>query len=99
MGIVITAIVVILVLAGIAVAAKRHNEKKTEARRNEARDTRAYARVAQLEADRRAAEAEERAAGSKREGLAAEQQRLAAAAQRSSAQDLQARADEIDPDV
>ena len=43
--------------------------------------------------------AEERTARAKRENLAAEQQLLVAAQHRSTAQDLQSRADEIDPDI
>jgi hypothetical protein len=43
-------------------------------------------------------EAEERAARARREQLASEQQELAAARSRAQAQDLNARADEIEPD-
>jgi hypothetical protein len=88
-----------VVVAGIAIAAKRRRQAGNDARRREASDTRDLAKVSQLEADRQGAEAEESAARSKREGFAAEQLQLAAAAQRSSARDLQSHADEIDPDV
>jgi FtsZ-interacting cell division protein ZipA len=96
---IIVIVLAIVLVAGFAVAMKRRKEQKLEARRQEARDTRAYADVAQLEADRQSAEAVERAARAEHERLAAQQQEMAASAQRSTVQDLHARADDIDPDL
>jgi len=102
MSTVIWIVIVVLgiaLIAGIALAAKRRNQAKVEAHRGEAAEARDLAKVSQLEADRHAAEAEERAARAKREQLTAEQHQLSAATHRSEAQDLQSRADEIDPDL
>ena len=65
MSTVIWIVIVVLgvaLIAGIALAAKRRNQAKVEARRGEAAEARDLAKVSQLEADRHAAEAEERAA-------------------------------------
>ena len=96
---IILVIAIIVVVAAIVVLARRRKVEQLDARRREATETRDLAKISQIEADTRAAEAEERAARAKRESLAAEQQELAAAAHRSTAQDLQSRADAIDPDV
>jgi hypothetical protein len=90
----------VALIVGIGIAEKRrHDAKTTERHRSEASDARDLANANQLEADRQAAGAEERMARAKREQLSAEQQQLTAARHRSTAQDLQHRADEIDPDL
>ena len=69
-----------------------------EENRRQAQEHRDLAQVSELEAQRSAAEAEERAARARREEAAAQQQELAAASSRAQAQDLNERADAIDPD-
>lgn len=96
---IIIAVVAIVLIAVIAFAMKRRKQTTLEGRRREATETRDLAKLSQLEADRHAAEADERAARAKREQLSAQQEQLAAATHRSDAQDLQNRADEIDPDL
>ncbi len=102
MNIAVIVIIVVGVLVaglGFAFVARRRKEADIAALRREAGETRNLAKVSQLEADRQSAEAEERSARSQREAIAAEQHQLAAAHTRASAQDLQTRADEIDPDT
>jgi hypothetical protein len=91
--------VVLVVVVGLTLFAKRRNEHLRRSHRREASETRDLARITQLEADKQAAEADERSARAKREQLEAEQQRIAASASQASARDLHSRADEIDPDV
>ena len=98
-GYVLLVVAVIVVVAALVVIARRRHEHRLQARRSEASDTRAFARISQLEADRATAEADERAAHARREQVAAEQNRVSAAAHRSTAQELQSQADAIDPDV
>jgi uncharacterized membrane protein YhiD involved in acid resistance len=92
-------VVVLVVLVVLALVARARGRKRDEQHRAEAAEHRDLARVAQVEADRKAAEADERAARARKEQLAAETQRLEAERAAAEAVDLRDHADTIDPDV
>ena len=93
------AVTVLVLIALVVWGARRRSAAALEQDRYRAAQTRDLARVADAEADQRAAEAAERAARAERERLAAERQQLEAEQQRQDAAALHQRADEIDPDV
>jgi len=97
---VVLIVAIVLVVLVIAFALwKRQAAKQADALRDEAAEHRGDARATQVAATRQEAEADAMAAKAKQDLAIAEQQRRAAAVKREVADDLNVRADHIDPDV
>lgn len=92
-------VVALLILGGIALAARKRRDAQLEEQREVARGHRDEAEAQASNAEQARLEAEEQAARARREQEAAEERAELARRQEEAAADLRRRADEVDPDV
>ncbi len=99
MKIVVIVVIVAIVVAIAVVLGKRGATQKAEGLRHQAQEHREEAKASHIAATRQETEANAIAEKAKEDLKRAEQQTSAAAVQREVAEDLNVRADNIDPDV
>ena len=97
--IVVLIVVALLIIAGLALAARKRSEAQLEERRDVARGHREEAGAQASRAEQARREAEEEAERARREQQSAEERADLARRQEEAAEDLRRRADEVDPDV